>query len=1184
MARSSTHRHLSRLLAGAVALAATPLAAQGPRPPVDSAAGSASRAAATHVEPDLINTPTLYLVGYAHLDTEWRWEYPQVISEYLLRTMEDNFKLFDKYPAYVFNFTGSNRYRLMKEYWPADYARMTGYIKAGRWFPAGSSVEEGDVNAPSAEAILRQVLYGNEYFRNEFGVASEEYMLPDCFGFPWSLPSILAHAGIKGFSTQKLTWGSSVPDDSTTPYGMDGKGVPFNFGRWIGPDGKGVIAALNPGDYGARISYNLALKSAVDSSARRRVGDSLAYLQPWLQRLAENKNELGLDADYKYYGTGDVGGAPTDSSVMWVQRAVDDTSGAIHVVSAEADQFFKDITPAERSRLPSYTGEMELQNHSAGSLTSQAYEKRWIRENEILADAAEKASVAAMWLGGRSYPMRRLNDAWTLIMGSHFHDLAAGTATPRAYEFAWNDDVIALNQMSDVLQSGSEAVASAMNTQLAGTPIVVFNPLNHARQDVVEVTVPDPSASRQVRVTGPDGTAVPAQVDSVGGGMAQVVFEAGAPSVGYAAYGVQTGRAGAPSSELRVSTHALENDHYRVAIDANGDVSSIFDKRLDRELLQQPIRLALMQDIPSQWPAWNMDFADEQRPPRGYVDGPADIRVTEQGPARVAVTVRRAVDSSIFLQTVSLAAGAAGDRVQFHNAIDWHMPATALKATFVLTAADSQATYNLDVGTIRRGNAYDRKFEVPTHQWIDLTDHSGTFGATILTGDKNGSDKPNDNTIRLTLLRTPGLPNGRGGYGDQTSQDFGHHEFNFGIAGHAGDYRAGQTDWTAWRLNTPLMAFTTPAHTGPLGRSFSLVRVSNPRVRLMALKRAESGNEIVLRMVELNGSRQPDVRVAFAAPVAAAREINGQEQPVGGAMVQQGSLVTSLSRYQIRTFAVRLGAAPSRAMGVHSAPVPLQFDRSVASTDGSATVGGFNDAGEALPAEMLPDTLDYNGVQFHLGPARTGVPDAVTANGQRIMLPAGQWNRVYLLAASAGGDRPETFHAGAATANVLIHAWDGFVGQWDDRVWKDIPAPPPTPEQIAAQQRAQARFDSLRLARIDSVLKAGGDTSKIPAFRGRGRGNRGPRTIQVVDSIIPGYIKDAPIAWYASHKHDARGADEYYQYSYLFAYAIDLPAGATSITLPTDSNIRILAMSVADEPDPIAPAHPLHDTLGRTSP
>ncbi len=71
-------------------------------------------------------------------------------------------------------------------------------------------MEEGDVNAPSAEGIIRQILYGNNWFRKEFGKASAEYMLPDCFGFPSSLPTILAHSGVKGFSTQKLVWGSSA--------------------------------------------------------------------------------------------------------------------------------------------------------------------------------------------------------------------------------------------------------------------------------------------------------------------------------------------------------------------------------------------------------------------------------------------------------------------------------------------------------------------------------------------------------------------------------------------------------------------------------------------------------------------------------------------------------------------------------------------------------------------------------------------------------------------------------------------------------------------------------------------------------------------------------------------------------------------------------------------------------------
>src|SRR6202789_857438 len=138
---------------------------------------------------------------------------------------------------------------------------------------------------------------------------------------------------------------------------------------------------------------------------------------------------------------------------------------------------FFDITPDQAGAPPRYPGEMELTNHSAGSLTSQAYQKRWIRQEELLADAAEKSSVAAEWLGRGTSPLERLDKAWTLSLGAHFHDLAAGTATPRSYEFAWNDDVIAMNQFADVLNNAVEGVAAALNTSTKGVPLVVFNPL-----------------------------------------------------------------------------------------------------------------------------------------------------------------------------------------------------------------------------------------------------------------------------------------------------------------------------------------------------------------------------------------------------------------------------------------------------------------------------------------------------------------------------------------------------------------------------------------------------------------------------------------------------------------------------------------------------------------------------------
>ena len=615
---------------------------------------------------------------------------------------------------------------------------------------------------------------------------------------------------------------------------------------------------------------------------RRQVGalskvkqdeDQDRFQGDWAARVQNNGKVTGVFTDYHYYGTGDVGGAPDEDSVKrleaivtkgqaglpppgfidigqhlhkdWPLTTVGD--GPVHVVSATADQMFLNITPAEAARLPQYAGEMELTNHSAGSLTSQAYQKRWLRKEELLADAAEKSSVAAQWLGASTYPLDRLNDAWMLVMGGHFHDLAAGTATPKSYEFAWNDDVIAMNQFADVLSNASEAVSAALNTATEGMPIVVFNPLNIAREDVVQAKVKfSGSRPEAVSVTGPDGREVPAQVSD-----GKVMFMANVPSVGYAVYSVSASSAkAAKPSTLRISEHSLENAYYRVTLNNDGDITSVFDKRTGKELLVAPMRLAISYDNPEQWPAWNMDWDQEQAPPKDYVHGPTTVRIVENGPARVALQVSRETDGSKFQQTIMLSTGDSGNRVEIANAIDWNTRESNLKAVFPLTASNRMATYNLGLGTIQRPNAQPKEFEVLSHQWIDLTDTSGAWGTTILTDCKNGSDKPNDNTIRLTLIRTPGV---RGGYPDQATQDLGHHEFIYGLAGHGDGWRDSEADWQGQRLNDPLIAFETSKHPGSLGNVFSLVKVSNPRISIMALKRAELSNEVVVRLVELDG-------------------------------------------------------------------------------------------------------------------------------------------------------------------------------------------------------------------------------------------------------------------------------------------------------------------------------------------
>jgi alpha-mannosidase len=295
------------------------------------------------------------------------------------------------------------------------------------------------------------------------------------------------------------------------------------------------------------------------------------------------------------------------------------------------------------------------------------------------------------------------------------------------------------------------------------------------------------------------------------------------------------------------------------------------------------------------------------------------------------------------------------------------------------------------------------------------------------------------------------------------------------------------------------------------------------------VKKAELSDEVIVRLVELDGKPQSDVKVSFAAPIASAREVNGQEQPVGPATVSDGALVTSFGGYQPRTFALHLTAPSAPALRVMSTPVTLTYTLATSSNDGEPSTGGFDGKGDAFPAEMLPAQIQFNDVHFQLASAKTGVPNAITAKGQTINLPSGHYNRVYVLAASANGDQKAVFEAGGKKTELNIQDWGGFIGQWDNRQW--------------------------------------GTSDMVHAKYGEMTG------------LTPGFIKRADLAWYSSHHHDAAGKNVDYAYSYLFGYAIDLPPGAKTIKLPDNENIRILAISVADENPEVKPARPLYDVL-----
>jgi alpha-mannosidase len=1034
---------------------------------------------------DITKDKVLYTIGYAHLDTEWNWDYPTVIDQYIKNTMVDNFKLFDKYPDYVFNFTGSRRYKMMKEYYPDLYKKVQQYVKEGRWYISGSSVDEAEVNTSSSESLIRQVLYGNLFFKHQFHKVSEDYMLPDCFGFVATTPSVWKHAGLLGFSTQKLTWGSA-------------NGIPFNVGVWEGPDGQGLLAALNA------TSYNGNVVPRLDKD------------KEWTDRIESDIRKYDIPFDYRYYGIGDQGGAPREKDVRnAVGSLKHGDSSNFKVVLTSSDQMFKDITPAIQAKLPTYSGDLLLIQHSAGSMTSQSFMKRSNRKNEQLAKSAELLSVGADWLKGASYPHKKLNNSWDLVLGSQMHDILSGTATPKAYTYAENDEFIAMNGFSEVEKNAASAVSHQLNTAVQGKAIVVYNPVAMDRQGVVSADISFAQKPENVGIYDKSGNRLPSQIIATNGNKVSVIFLAKVPSAGMEVFDARETSDQPGPSALTVKDSSLENQYFKVRIDHNGDIASIYDKTARREVLSKPASLQFQKEHPREWPAWNMYWSDRKNPPFDFMNKDVTIKIVEQGPVRVALQITKKGQNSEITQIVSLAAGEAGKRIEVANKIDWQSTGVSLKAAFPTTVGNEMATYGLNTAAIERSTNSPVKFEVPSRQWFDLTDRSNSYGVTIVEDCKYGSDKPDDSTVRLTLMYTPKANS----YVYQGSQDWGSHVFKYAIYPHVGGWRYAKSPWQGRFINEPLVAFETTKHAGALGDSISLLKLNSDKVHIMAFKKAEESNYYIVRFNELYGKNAKGISAQFPGKIVDAYEVNGQEQKIGPANFSGNSLHFDMTKFMLRSFAVKFDTPKQPSSIPEQKSVDLAYNLDAFSLDENRSDGHMADS-LSYPGEMIPSQITSEDIHFKMGAAAPGEKNALVANGQTIHLPAGDYNKVFILAA-ADRDTAGDFLIGNRRVRIGIQGWTGFVGQHYGR----------------------------KLTNKDRTVTA----------------------------ITPAYAKHDDIAWYSSHTHSPK-ENLAYQYSYLYKYEIDLPKGVKKIKLPKNSKIKIFAITVANKlNEDVTPLQPLSD-------
>ena len=1069
-----------------------------------------------------LTKPTLFIVPYSHLDDMWRWSYPQTIRDFLKNTLDENFAAFEEYPHFRFNWSGASRYAMIKEYYPERYKELKEWIAAGRWFPSGSSWVENDTNVPSTESIIRQILVGRKFFWDEFGKESFEFMLPDCFGFSYSLPSVLSHCGIRGFSTQKLTWNSA-------------NGIPFNVGRWIGPDGESVIAALNAGNYAAP-------HENVYTTDRQT-----------LERLEENRAHSGLPIDYYYLGGGDKnnadrGGSPQKVSLEMLEKCYT-TEGPVKVISGRADLMFRAITDEQAEKFPTWNKDLLLIEHSTGVLTSQAYTKKLNRDAELLADAAERAAVSAHLHNGAIYPSLTINQAWGLVLRNQFHDTIPGTSIPKAYEYSWNDGIIALNQFAGVYKDAIGTLAQSLSTDVPGVPVVVFNPLSIQRNDNVEALIP--SELRDVEslaVFNAKGIEVPSQIVVGYDGKSRILFQSDLPPVGAAVYSIREAKTKIKNTELVVKENYLENNNFKVTIDGNGNISSIIDKRIEKELLEKPIQLEFGENFPEIKPAWRIYWKDINKTARSVVANPSSIKIIEDGPVRIAVEVVRENEGSKITQRIRLSTGADGSRIETENLIDWKSRGALLKAAFHLKAEAAEATYNLDLGTIKRGNRNERQYEVPHHAWLDLTDNSGEYGVSLLTGYKYGSDKVDDNTIRLTLIHGPDTKDSQqetlddGSMSEMRWQDWGRHQFTYAVTSHKGDWRDGKSHWEAMRFEQRPAAFAVPKYKGG-GSSFSLINMDNDQVNIQAIKMAEDGSGVVVRLQELHGKVCKGAKLSAFKPILSAEELDGVERRLD---IQhagiKGKLFIDFEPYELKTILLKIPEAKTMVRATQS--VELEYDADVISYNNNREDGyredgfivrrprseghrgSFDGKGGTYPAEMIGNEVKMGNVSFVIGPREERQYNSVACLGQSIDLPEG--TKVLHILAAADVDTDVVFKAGEKEFPLTIGGWSGYMGSWDNREFKGF----------VAELSYSLRND--------------------------------------LKTIHPAFIRDQRIAWSASHHHVPAG-DALYEYCYLFTYRIEIPEGVKSITLPNSRFVRIVAMSVGDEGHAIPLYSPFED-------
>ena len=801
--------------------------------------------------------PVIAAVGSTHIDVAWLWRYEQT-REKVIRSFATAIRLIDKYPEYIFMCSQPQLYEFVKQDDPALYAEIKKRIAQGRWEVEGAMWIEADTNLTGGESLVRQLLFGKRFFRDEFGKNCEVLWLPDVFGYSAALPQILKKSGVPYFMTTKISWNEFNK-------------LPYDTFYWRGIDGSEVL------------SHFIATKEKVQAEKdwmttyNGQLNPS-SVMGAWQRYQQKDLNREILCS----FGHGDGGGGTSMQMVENGRRIAKGLPGVPDLKFSGVQEYYhrleRDLDG--KTRVPHWDGELYFEYHR-GTYTSVAGIKRRNRKNEIRMHDAENLSVLSGQLLhdlGPAYPAQPLHEAWKLLLLNQFHDVIPGSSIAPVYEDAYAHHAV----VEQTAQTAIEAAVAALAARLDTTGIAVFNTLSFPRGG--EVSVPWNGAENVAVQTGE--RLLPAVVAD---GM--LTFHAeNVPAKGYAVFKV------IPAEPVRLpeytDTHCLENAAYRIEFDENYNISRVFCKEAGREMLRPDTlaaRLVAFEDRPRVDDAWNLMAYYEEK--FEYIDNVQSARIVAHNALRTVLRVERRFRDSTLCFDYSLPAG--NDGLTISGDIDWKETHIMLKMDFPAEVNTTKATFDIQFGSIERpihkNTLWDyARFEVCAHKWVDLSDNG--FGITLLNDCKYGYDVTREH-IRLSILRCGTYPN--------PHQDQCRHVFSCKLLAHTGPVDLPAVNEAAYAFNYPLHARYT-AGGGTLPGRFSLMQLDRANIIIETVKKAEDSDAVVVRAYEC-ANCACDAVLSLGFPVTAAAETDLMEGAPTALPLENGRVRLHFAPFEIKT-------------------------------------------------------------------------------------------------------------------------------------------------------------------------------------------------------------------------------------------------------------------------------------------